>query len=181
MTGIIITTADKLDVECPHCNGTGRLRLKALDPQRVRARFDRHWLPDLKLDCWVWVASLNSAGYGMMSIGSRTDNSKRPALAHRIAYELFRGPIPSGLVLDHLCRNRYCVNPDHLELVAPFENVMRGSAPEILANRNLFKTHCPQGHPYSGKNLYRRPDGSRGCKACNAAARRRYVEKRNLP
>lgn len=132
----------------------------------VRARFDAKWLPDCHFGCWVWVASLSTSGYGHMTMGSRTDGTKRPHSAHRIGYELYIGAIPPGLVTDHLCRNRFCVNPWHLELVTPRENTVRADWAAIVENRIASRTHCPRGHPFSGENLYIRPDGARGCKAC---------------
>jgi HNH endonuclease len=74
--------------------------------------------------CWLWLASLGASGYGQFSIGGR----EGPVVAHRIAYELERGEIPEGLTLDHLCRNRMCVNPWHLEPVPLAENIRRGFA-----------------------------------------------------
>lgn len=108
-------------------------------------------------DCWEWQGSIKKSGYGRFhlthSLGVR---------AHRIAYELMKGSIPKGLVLDHLCRNRSCVNPDHMETVTIGENVLRG---DTFASKNKKKTHCKFGHPFSGENLYKQ--GSwRHCLTC---------------
>ncbi|MEU5322933.1 HNH endonuclease signature motif containing protein [Streptomyces sp. NPDC021056] len=85
-------------------------------------------------------------------------------LAHRYAWELLREPIPAGLVIDHLCRNRRCVNPGHLEVVTLAENTRRGFG---ISTFNALKTHCPQGHPYSVENTYIHPRNSaRICRAC---------------
>lgn len=84
---------------------------------------------------------------------------------------MFVGPIPDGLVIDHLCRNPQCVNPMHLEPVTPEENTRRG----IGGWNTRAKTHCPQGHPYSGANLYINPtSGARVCRTCNNEKARRY-------
>ena len=85
--------------------------------------------------CWVWLASLGSTGYGQFEV------DYKPLKAHRFAYILLVGPIPDGLELDHLCRNRPCVNPDHLEAVSHADNVQRGVGPSV---ENRLKTHCPQ-------------------------------------
>lgn len=91
--------------------------------------------------CWLWTGFRNRDGYSRFSINNRQQQ------AHRLSYEQMVGPIPEGLQIDHLCRVRHCVNPDHLEPVTGAENVFRGD------HWQRRKTHCPQGHPYSGANL----------------------------
>lgn len=89
---------------------------------------------------------------------------------HRYCWEMELGPIPDGLVVDHLCRNRACCNVDHLRLVTSRINALEnnGSPP----SRNIGKTHCPQGHAYSEENTYRYPSGSRMCRACHKIRQR---------
>lgn len=119
------------------------------------------------VSCWEWLGQINQGGYGVIGLGRRSEGK---AQAHRVAYELVISPIPPGLQLDHLCRNRSCVNPAHLEPVTQRVNMSRGQSP---AARGARATHCPQKHPYSGDNLYVYPDGSRWCKACRREGMRR--------
>ncbi len=123
--------------------------------------------------CWEWTGSMDGHGYGQMWSGKRNKNGHPcPAHASRVAYELFKGAIPDGLCLDHLCRNRGCVNPDHLEAVTMKINLLRG---ETLQAKNIVKTHCPKGHPYDEMNTYIRKSGKRCCRACDREwARARY-------
>lgn len=109
-------------------------------------------------NCWMWSGSKTSAGYGQIWTG-------RMNYSHRFSYELFVGIIPKGMTLDHLCRNRACVNPDHLEAVSLKENILRGYNSAAI---NSKKTQCPQGHPYSGVNN----QGSRICQTCHNEKRR---------
>lgn len=107
--------------------------------------------------CWLWGGTMFSrSGYGMFKLEGRL------ALAHRISYEVHVGKIPRGRHLDHLCRIRSCVNPDHLEPVTPRVNILRGVG---LSAENARKTHCPKGHPYSGDNLLNTSSG-RQCREC---------------
>lgn len=108
--------------------------------------------------CWEWMAGLNGAGYG----------SHFGTLAHRYSWSNANGaPIPKGMQIDHLCRNKRCCNPRHLECVTPQVNNSRSTS---VSAANIGKTHCPKGHPYHGTNLYLRPDGKRDCKRCKADA-----------
>lgn len=113
--------------------------------------------------CWLWTAGTLKGGYGQFKIGETCNQS------HRLSYEWFVGPIPDGLVIDHLCRTHNCVNPDHLEPVTPRENVLR-SAP-------VLSGCCKRGHPFEGKNLVRYR-GQRVCRACNALRQREYQARR---
>lgn len=117
--------------------------------------------------CWIWTAAFNNTGYGRL----RDHPSGKMLLAHRVMYELHVGPIPEGLVLDHLCRVRACVNPSHLEPVTFAENVKRGDA---------VKTHCPQGHEYNAENTGKGNGGSKRCLKCHRDQQRElYHRKRN--
>jgi len=109
-------------------------------------------------NCWEWTGYIKSNGYGQLTQNGKT------VLSHRVIYELYKGEIPHGLDLDHLCRNRKCVNPNHLEPVTRKENLMRGVG---LTSQNLKKTHCPKGHEYNGVNLYRDTKNFRRCRECN--------------
>lgn len=121
--------------------------------------------------CWQWTAGCDDDGYGAFR-----SSPVRVVRAYRYAYETLVGPVPPGLVIDHLCRNRRCVCPDHMETVTQGENVRRGDS---FASRNRAKTHCPQGHPYAEENTYRARDGGRKCRTCaRERMRRRYRETR---
>jgi hypothetical protein len=113
--------------------------------------------------CWEWTGCKHPIGYGMFQI-----RSKKSGYAHKIIWEYFNGKVPEGKELDHLCRNRSCVNPFHLEPVSHVENMRRGA--------NSIKTHCPRGHKYDGFNPYRN-NGFRYCIACLKQQKRDYYER----
>lgn len=116
--------------------------------------------------CWIWKSSINSTGYGQYKSPLY---QPKPVVAHRVAFLLSGGQIPDGYELDHLCRNRRCVRPDHMEPVTHAVNMQRGL--------QGMKAHCPQGHAYEGENLivYR---GRRYCRACQTAYKHRHDQRR---
>ena len=115
--------------------------------------------------CWAWTGAINSRGYGCIGINGKSQ------LSHRVAYELLVGAIPAGLQIDHLCRNKKCCNPSHLEPVTAKVNSSRTDQAE--------KTHCVNGHPLTGANLIVRPYGDRGlvkrnCRTCKNQGQRQW-------
>lgn len=121
--------------------------------------------------CWIWTGALDKHGYGEFS------ENRRRRRAHRVVYELVRGEIPPGLVMDHLCRVKSCVNPEHLDPVTHTENVRRG-----LISYNL-RTKCRNGlHDITNPgNIYVNTDGKRSCRICiNHNARMKYRKRKGL-
>ena len=133
---------------------------------------DRFWAKVDKSDsCWLWTGS-KANGYGQF-----WPSKKMPRVrVHRYSYELIRGPIPTGLQLDHLCRIRHCVNPEHLEPVTGRMNILRGNGPPAL---NASKLVCSRGHAFTLENTLWRCAGKwRECRQCARISLRRFREKK---
>jgi hypothetical protein len=127
----------------------------------------RHVLTDD--GCWRWIGGTNGVGYGLITLTDAM--GRRTTGVHRVAYELFHGPIPVGMTVDHICWNPPCFNPEHLQLLTPSENAAR--------QRKASKTHCVNGHPYDDVNTYWRVGrGGRGCRACGAASKQAERDRR---
>lgn len=148
--------------------------VKLIDADEV-GRFWAKVVVDCACDCWVWVGARTAAGYGQLNLRYRR------TYAHRAAYETWRGPIPDGLHIDHLCRVRACANPWHMEPVTREENWMRGvGAPAV----NARKTHCDYGHPIEGPEAklaqYKCLTilGRRSCLICERRRQRERYHKR---
>lgn len=137
------------------------------EAQDVASRFFRRI--DKTESCWLWTGRKNRGGYGRLTINGTTTG------AHRWSYEYHVGPIPEGLVIDHLCRTRACVNPAHLEPVTNTENIRRGEAGQ--------RTHCYAGHEFTPENTIIRTSPSvpypyRVCKTCRQVAQRAWRARR---
>lgn len=120
-------------------------------------------------ECWVFTGRKTPNGYGTVY------HNGKPKVTHRFMYEKFVGPIPEGLQLDHLCRNRACCRPAHLEPVTHAENLRRGR------HAGREKTSCPKGHAYTGDNLYTTPAGDRRCRTCRRDGMRNHYRNKKAP
>lgn len=136
-------------------------------PRPAIDRFSEKHTIDPVTGCWDWVAAKDRDGYGRFSVLGES-----PAYAHRWSYQHHAGVIPFGLVIDHLCRNRSCVNPGHLEPVTQRENNLRG---EGVAAAHVTKTVCPAGHEYNEVNTY----AWRGMRMCRTCRRLRAQVRRD--
>lgn len=126
---------------------------------RMKNTLDIFWSKVEKTEsCWLWLGYKINSGYGKFVYKGEN------MLSHRLSYQLHKGKIPQGLEIDHLCRVKHCVNPDHLEAVTRKENQIRGMGFISIESK---KTHCPQGHPYSGDNLFIDYKGGRRCRKCS--------------
>jgi hypothetical protein len=124
--------------------------------------------------CWLWRGPVHRNGYASFNLGG---HQGKKVLAHRWAYENFIGPVPKQLDLDHLCRVRHCVNPEHLEAVTRRVNLLRG---ETIPAAHAHKTYCINGHEFTKTNTYRKANGTRQCRACCfARVYKRRKEKTN--
>ena len=115
--------------------------------------------------CWCWAGPIQNKGYGYVSEKLPTGEWVK-RLVHRLMFVWYVGEIPAGMELDHLCRNRRCVNPSHLEPVTRRENIRRGIGPSVTVARIKSRTTCPAGHPYDEANTYERKHGWRACRTC---------------
>lgn len=131
----------------------------SLDAYQVAARIMREG------GCWIWQGAVDRDGYGRVKLAGKN------RLAHRAFYEELVEPIPNGLTLDHLCRNRACVNPEHLEPVPLATNIRRGEGAGVQNGR---KTHCDHGHKFTRENTYITRRGTRSCRECGREAVRAY-------
>jgi len=171
-------------ITCAHC---GQVRWFRPSVARVRVYCDNHCrtegtkIPaherlegkyeiDPDTGCWDWTGKINAYGYGRLSLSrSAPGETLKEAFAHRVSYEKHVGEIPEGLDLDHLCRNRRCVNPDHLEPVTRKENLRRGHG-----EHSGGKTHCKRGHEFTPENTIITTEGYRNCRECGRVWQRAY-------
>ena len=146
-------------------HGSLDLPPKPTEPERFWAKVDKSG------DCWEWTGHVRKDGSGQFRRGDHVVN------AHRVSYELTHGPIPDALEIDHLCRNRSCVNPSpkHLEAVPKPVNILRGIGEGA---KHARKTHCTHGHPLSGDNIYPNSLPERRCITCARDNARRNKARR---
>ena len=160
---------------CPSCDGVSTpvpgSAGAASDKERTMSRRKHPMFDALGThrgeECVDWVGYVTRYGYGSVHLRSGPGGQ---VLVHRIAWERANGPIPEDRVIDHLCRNRRCVNVDHLEVVTRGENTLRGFS---AASGLDAKESCRNGHPWSEENTYWRANGSRQCRACIRELQRR--------
>lgn len=146
-------------------------------PVPIEAKLEKWKSINPETGCWEWTRTLSEDGYGKVPI-----SGSRYGSVHRISYQIAKGEIPDGFELDHLCRNRRCFNPDHLEPVTRRTNVVRGLLPGMMKRKAVSQTHCKNGHLLFGENLVLQgPEKKfRVCRICRAERqKRRYHERKS--
>lgn len=153
----------------PRCRSTAFRKRHGMIRPSLEERFYK--FVEKSDGCWLWTGGLGGNGYGLFWMDGATK------VAHRVAYQLAGNQIDDAEQLDHLCRNRACVNPSHVEPVSCRENLLRG---QTHAAENAAKTHCPNGHAYDDANTYYTKKGARSCRACHRDIYRlTYLGRRN--
>lgn len=127
--------------------------------EKTLTRFHSKYIPVTESGCWIWTDHLCRGDYAQFYINGALQ------MSHRVSYEIHIGPIPRNMEIDHICRVRCCVNPEHLRPLPHKDNVLCGSG---LTAKHALKTHCINGHPFSGDNLQFKPNrNERVCRQCN--------------
>lgn len=142
------------------------------DDDKLPARFWSKVVPEPNTGCWLWIGA-TSNGYGVVGGGPR--GNRWQAKAHRHAYATLVGAVPDGLVIDHLCRQRCCVNPQHLEPVTQAVNLARSP---ITAHARKHWTHCKRGHAFTPENTRNQGNRQRVCRACERIRCERFNARR---
>ena len=149
--------------------------IKELDDRTINRFLEKVFIKEN--DCWIWDSTVNHKGYGRFPYMIRTINYQPQA--HRVSYIIFKGKIPIGKTIHHKCRNKLCVNPDHLEPRDNISNIMEGNC---WSAKNKRKTHCMRGHKFNKENTYihnrKMPDGRisirRHCRVCSRMLQRNW-------
>ena len=130
--------------------------------------------PEPNSGCWLWLGAMTGNRYGSIKF------KQKSAPVHRVSYTVFKGEIPAGFEIDHLCRVKCCINPDHLEAVLHKVNLLRGKSPSA---NNARKTHCSHGHAFTPENTYIQPsNGGRLCRICKRILKAQHrIRQRKIP
>lgn len=136
--------------------------------RNIEERISEKFQINYETGCWEWTGALDIGGYGQISVDNRCK------LAHRISWNVFKGAIPNGLQIDHLCRNRKCVNPDHLRVTTRKDNILCSNG---ITARQVRQTHCKRGHEFTKENTYIDTKEGRNCIECKRMLQRRWGAK----
>lgn len=135
------------------------------DYDAIKKRLMNLSYPEPNTGCFIWIGATYNNGYGFINI------NKRSVSAHRLSYFVHKGIIPENFIVDHLCNNKYCINPHHLEAKSQKDNLLRSNSASTL---NILKTHCDKGHEFSNENTRLNKQGSRECIACLNERKKKY-------
>lgn len=142
--------------------------------QALVARYASDVYPEPNTGCWIWVGCTSRVGYGMIAVPKESGQPFGTG-AHRVFYQALRGIIPRGMVIDHLCKVKACVNPDHMEVVTLAENTRRAQS----GSKHPKPTHCKRGHRYTAETtIVHKSDGRWECKTCTHPRKMEWQRKR---
>jgi hypothetical protein len=132
--------------------------MRTTEAENIKARFEEKFQPEPNSGCWLWLGAIDGHEYPIFRVGGKR------RLGHRVAYELYRGPIPPKYDVHHKCKTPLCVNPEHLEALARGAHTLLGNN---IVGQNARKTHCEKGHPFDGDNVRIVEGRRRACRTCD--------------